>query len=69
MIRRYLNLHIILTKGFLHICEEMPSDLIEGLCSYVTENKLNVTLSEKELNVSHNDFSDLSDKFSALHNF
>ena len=54
----------------------MPDDLVEGLYSYVTENKLNVTLSEKELNVSHNDFSNLFDKFSGvlskkgtLHNF
>ena len=78
MIRRYLNLHIIqiLTKGVLHICEEMPDDLVEGLYSYVTENKLNVILSEKELDVNHNDFSNLSDKFSGvpskkgtLHNF
>ena len=54
----------------------MPDDLVEGLCSYITENKLNVTLSEKELNVSHFDFSNLFDKFSGvpskkgtLHNF
>ena len=78
MIRRYLNLHIIqiLAKGVLHIYEEMPDDLVERLCSYITENKLNVILSEKELNVSHNDFSDLSAKFNCvpskkgtLHNF
>ena len=66
VIRRYLNVHIIpiLAKGVLHICEEMPDDPVEGLCSYITENKLNETLSEKEMDVSHNDFSNSSMKFS-----
>ena len=66
VIRRYLNVHIIpiLAKGVLHICEEMPDDPVEGLCSYITEHKLNETLSEKEMDVSHNDFSNSSMKFS-----
>ena len=42
----------------------MPDDPVEGLCSYITENKLNETLSEKEMDVSHNDFSNSSMKFS-----
>ena len=68
VLRRYLNVHIIpiLAKGILHICEEMPDDPIETLANYLMENKINESLSNNEMEVSHNDFSNLSDKFSNI---
>ena len=69
VIRRYLNVHIIpiLAKGILHICEEMPDDPIETLANYLMENKINESISNnEEMEISHNDFSNLSDKFSNL---
>ncbi len=70
VIRRYLNVHIIpiLAKGILHICEEMPDDPIETLANYLMENKINESISNnnEEMEISHNDFSNLSDKFSNI---
>ena len=70
VLRRYLSVHIVplLAKGILYICEEMPDDPIETLANYLMENKINESISNnnEEMEISHNDFSNLSDKFSNL---
>ena len=64
VLRRYLSVHIVplLAKGILHICEEMPDDPIETLANSLMENKINESLSNNEMEVSHNDFSTSSIK-------
>ena len=44
----------------------MPDDPIESLANYLMENKINESLSNNEMEMSHNDFSNLSDKFSNI---
>ena len=46
----------------------MPDDPIETLANYLMENKINESISNnnEEMEISHNDFSNLSDKFSNL---